>query len=853
MPNWKGEEVEAAAPIAALLLVLLLVPKGNTVVLCCGGFWFAPKVNILLVVLFSFALVFPKVGLVILGVPNVEDCDPNGETLLSPNVAVPFGVPVAVIPNVGFDEIEVFCPENVLFDAEELKWLVPLFEAPNTGPAVFSPLNIEFLTPKFCESEFWTSEFPLFWFCDPKSEVTVFVAPKVGTDALLTEIFVEPKVETVELLETFAVANVDDVVGCEPNNAEPLLFPNTPGLFLKFPVEFVWPKILFVVGNIDAEVVEFTFENKLLPTLFVPPLVIPEVDKLVLEPNTGIEVVFVICIEDPLIFEKIGIEFVDANPVEVVETLEPKTDVIVLLGRVKIAVVVFELEGVPKTDWFEFVVVAPKIDCVDGELVNMEPVFETNWAVLQLVIEDVPKLEFELLFPIVNKVVFEFPVTVFAADDILLKENPGLLSFADEMVEDTKVEFVDDPKVGMLVFAFDWKPVLVVIFVIELVCVLLWLFEDVITVLVIIETCWDVVEHPNAPLFSDVFPTEPNTNPSDLDVITCLLALFPNVNSGVDVVTFDVDTIDVVIVDVVVDVLFELATFVILVNGVIFILVAIDVDSILCSLVFATVFEVIEFEWVDVKIMLLFPIDTFEFESIVVLWEIDFEIFWFASVFAFAIVVLKETGEDIGVVVIKFPKMLVVAEITERGLLFAETVSTALIGEVVTVDVTEADLSKLNVCTFELIGLDVFVFEITDWDIISDFVLVNVILGAALSILLAEVEMFSFLLLNIVAKWTFVFEELSLSDKLKVTCFGDFVLNSLVPGLGATADVEMGVVLTFVVVVEELSVTQVTGHATGLTIFTSSAWITTSGFIWLAAKNRKWIVSLKLKINIFID
>lgn len=38
VPNWKGEEVEAVAPIVALLLVLLLVPKGNTVVLCCGGF-----------------------------------------------------------------------------------------------------------------------------------------------------------------------------------------------------------------------------------------------------------------------------------------------------------------------------------------------------------------------------------------------------------------------------------------------------------------------------------------------------------------------------------------------------------------------------------------------------------------------------------------------------------------------------------------------------------------------------------------------------------------------------------------------------------------------------------------------
>lgn len=75
---------------------------------------------------------------------------------------------------------------------------------------------------------------------------------------------------------------------------------------------------------------------------------------------------------------------------------------------------------------------------------------------------------------------------------------------------------------------------------------------------------------------------------------------------------------------------------------------------------------------------------------------------------------LIETGEDIGVAVIKFPKMLVVVEITERGLLFAETVSTARIGEVLAVDVTEADLSKLNVCTFELIGLDVVVFEIID-------------------------------------------------------------------------------------------------------------------------------------------
>lgn len=62
-----------------------------------------------------------------------------------------------------------------------------------------------------------------------------------------------------------------------------------------------------------------------------------------------------------------------------------------------------------------------------------------------------------------------------------------------------------------------------------------------------------------------------------------------------------------------------------------------------------------------------------------------------------------------------------------------------------------------------------------------------------------------------------------MTGKLKATCFGDFVFDSLLPGLGATADVEMGVVLTFVVVVEELRVAQVTVHATDLTAFTSSA------------------------------
>lgn len=62
-----------------------------------------------------------------------------------------------------------------------------------------------------------------------------------------------------------------------------------------------------------------------------------------------------------------------------------------------------------------------------------------------------------------------------------------------------------------------------------------------------------------------------------------------------------------------------------------------------------------------------------------------------------------------------------------------------------------------------------------------------------------------------------------MAGKLKATYFGDFVFDSLLPGLGATADVEMGVVLTFVVVVAELRVAHVTVHATDLTVFTSSA------------------------------
>lgn len=62
------------------------------------------------------------------------------------------------------------------------------------------------------------------------------------------------------------------------------------------------------------------------------------------------------------------------------------------------------------------------------------------------------------------------------------------------------------------------------------------------------------------------------------------------------------------------------------------------------------------------------------------------------------------------------------------------------------------------------------------------------------------------------------FNEGSLFGKSKATCFVD-----LVPGLGLIADVEIGVVFAFVVVVEELRVAQLEEHGTDLTVFTSSA------------------------------
>lgn len=88
----------------------------------------------------------------------------------------------------------------------------------------------------------------------------------------------------------------------------------------------------------------------------------------------------------------------------------------------------------------------------------------------------------------------------------------------------------------------------------------------------IIEVCRDVVvEHPNAPLFPDAFPIDPNTNPSDFagTMDDGQLLLLPNVNDGVELFMFDVPVLDT---------LFELVIFVILVNGITLVLEPIDAN-----------------------------------------------------------------------------------------------------------------------------------------------------------------------------------------------------------------------------------------------------------------------------------
>lgn len=155
-------------------MFVLLLPKENVLFCCCGGFWFAPKVNILLLFpLLALAEAGPNVGAEAgagaeagtgagtgtgtgteagtgaragadagaeaFGVPNAEVWAPNDEDLLSANADTFPGLPNA--------EVDALCPPKVLFDAGGLKGLVPI-EDPKTGAGALSVPNTEGLFPK---------------------------------------------------------------------------------------------------------------------------------------------------------------------------------------------------------------------------------------------------------------------------------------------------------------------------------------------------------------------------------------------------------------------------------------------------------------------------------------------------------------------------------------------------------------------------------------------------------------------------------------------------------------------------------------------------------------------------------
>lgn len=127
------------------------------------------------------------------------------------------------------------------------------------------------------------------------------------------------------------------------------MLPNTPGVLLKFVTgDFVCPKILFVAPKAGVEVVEFTFENKLL----LVPVTPDTTDVFTLEAKIGIEVVLVIPEEDPLvIFEKAVVELVEVDSVAIALPVEPKIAVVVVFGAVKEPEpIVLKVEAVlPKT------------------------------------------------------------------------------------------------------------------------------------------------------------------------------------------------------------------------------------------------------------------------------------------------------------------------------------------------------------------------------------------------------------------------------------------------------------------------------------------------------------------------
>lgn len=222
----------------------------------------------LLVLLFPLlATVVPNAGVDVADPPKVDAAvtwAPNGDDLLSPNVAV-----LPALPKVtgGLKELEVVAPKT---EAE--------LSVPNMAGAEPKPCTVG-LCAGFCVADVAMPRVP------NDGGVVVFVVPNAGTVTLLET--VAPKDGATVLLEAVVVPNVDVAVVCELNNDVALL-PKTPLLVPKTVGGFVCPKMLLFPTNPAVEVVgqAFTLENKLEVVL-----VIPDADTLAFGPKTKTPVV----------------------------------------------------------------------------------------------------------------------------------------------------------------------------------------------------------------------------------------------------------------------------------------------------------------------------------------------------------------------------------------------------------------------------------------------------------------------------------------------------------------------------------------------------------------------------------
>lgn len=202
--------------------------------------------------------------------------------------------------------------------------------------------------------------------------------------------------------------------------------------------------------------------------------------------------------------------------------------------------------------------------------------------------------------------------------------------------------------------------------------------------------------------------------------------------------------------------------------------------------------------------------------------------FCLVSLFIIGTALDTGTHEDLVVALVKFPKRLVAVEV----------VANEEVVQVLSLDGTAPNENVPGDADFVTVvvtaGLLKFTFDTFKFELVKTgfeaggktgriLLVVNVIPDVLVVKSGLEVETFSVFFSETLTIETLEIDETSLSGKVKVTCFGDLVLASFEPRLGTTADVLIGVVFTFVVVVDELRVAHVTGTGTDLTAFTSSA------------------------------